>query len=136
MSQANKDIAKAFFKALGAGDGEAMSHVLHPDGVAVAMGSSVMSGTRGAQEVIDTVGMLKMVTKNGIDFKIISMTAEDDRVSAEVEGYSTLRNGVEYNNVYHFLFTIQDGKIIRAKEYFCTKMVEEKLVPMAQSLAA
>jgi ketosteroid isomerase-like protein len=53
-----------------------------------------------------------------------------------VEGYSTLQNGEPYNNVYHFLFTIQDGKIIRAKEYFCTKMVDEKLVPAAQSLAA
>jgi ketosteroid isomerase-like protein len=136
MSQANKDLAKAFFKALGSGDAEAMSHILHPEGIAVAMGTSIMSGTRGAQEIIDTLHMLKHATKNGIDFQIVSMTAEDDRVSAEVEGFSTLQNGVDYNNAYHFLFTVQDGQIIRIKEYFCTKMVDDKLLPLAQSLAA
>jgi hypothetical protein len=34
------------------------------------------------------------------------------------------------------VFTVQDGQIILIKEYFCTKMVEEKLLPLAQSLAA
>ena len=53
----------------------------------------------------------------GIDFELGEMTAEGDRVAAEVECHATLVNGRAYNNHYHMLFVVRDGLISRVKEY-------------------
>ncbi len=134
MSQANKELAAQFFVALGAGDADTMRYILAPDVVAVAKGISILSGRRGYDEIIGALSMLSAFTENGIDFKVISMTAEDDRVSVETEGTSTLKNGEPYNNFYHMLFTIRDGKVVGLNEYFCTKMADASLGPLLASL--
>jgi ketosteroid isomerase-like protein len=51
---------------------------------------------------------------------ILSMTAEDDRVAAEVRGSSLRKSGVRYDNIYHFLFRIRDGKIVEIREHHDT----------------
>ena len=53
-------------------------------------------------------------------FIIRSLTAEEDRVSAVVDGHSRRKSGAEYNNNYHFLFTIRDGVITAIREYHDT----------------
>ena len=46
------------------------------------------------------------------------MTAEENRVSAIVNGYSTTVEGKDYNNRYRFLLTLEGGKVVRHLEYF------------------
>lgn len=125
-----KDVVRAFFKALGAGDVEAMGKVLDPTVQAVATGTSFTSCTRNYDEVLSALGMLRSMAPDGIDFEILELTGEDDRVSAEVQGRSTLVNGAPYNNQYHMLFYIPDGRITRIKEYFCTKLTDESFGPI------
>lgn len=62
-----------------------------------------------------------------MDYKIHSMTAEEDRVAVEFEGIGKLKIGKDYNNLYHFLFTFRDGLIVSIKEYFDTLYVIETL---------
>ena len=38
-------------------------------------------------------------------------------MAAEVESYAPVTNGNVYNNHYHMLFEIRDGKIAVVKEY-------------------
>src|SRR5258708_4773017 len=40
-----------------------------------------------------------------------SYVAEGRHVAVEAESYTQTRSGRTYNNLYHFLFTIRDGKI-------------------------
>jgi ketosteroid isomerase-like protein len=136
MSQKNKDVAAAFFVALGSANTDALQHLMDPDIKAIAMGNSVMSGTRVYQDIMGVAGMFGLVLQNGIRFDIISMTAEDDRVSVEAEGHANLKDGTPYNNHYHFLLTMKDGKIIRIKEYFCTNLVDKVLGPAFAEMAA
>jgi uncharacterized protein len=126
----NKKLVTAFMQALGKGDAEAMKPLLTADMVAVCTGTCLLSGSRNAAEILGAVGMLKQATKNGIDFKLLNLTAEEDRVAVEAEGYSTLVNGTPYNNQYHFLFFIRDGKVCRLKEYMDTKLVQDSLGPL------
>ncbi|RYD97416.1 MAG: hypothetical protein EOP61_16690 [Sphingomonadales bacterium] len=128
--EANKAIVREFLDALGQGDRARVAAVLDRDCRAIATGTSVLSGERDYDGVLATVDMLGSATQNGIAFSIISMTAEQNRVSVETEGRSTLASGQPYNNQYHFLFHMRAGRIIELKEYFCTKLVEELLVPM------
>jgi ketosteroid isomerase-like protein len=49
--------------------------------------------------------------------------AEGDKVALEIESYGKLQNGRIYNNEYHVLMTIRDGKICDVKEYLDTQHV-------------
>ena len=130
MSQANKDTVRKFLNALGRGDSETVASVLADDCVAVCTGTSIVSRTRSRDEIVRTADYFARTMKHGVRFEILSMTAEDNRVSVESEGFSELRNGVAYNNQYHFLFFLRDGKICKLKEYMDTKLADEVMRPI------
>jgi ketosteroid isomerase-like protein len=65
---------------------------------------------------------------DGITVTIHSMTAEDDRVSVESETYGVITaTGKVYNNTYHYLFTIRDGKVASVHEYMDTEHIQDVL---------
>jgi ketosteroid isomerase-like protein len=136
MSQQNKDVAAAFFVALGSGNTDALQHLMDPDIQAISMGDSMMTGTRTYQDIMGVADMFGVLLQDGIRFDIVSMTAEDNRVAVEAEGHSNLKDGTPYDNNYHFLLTMKDGKIIRMKEYFCTNLVNKVLGPAFAQMAA
>ncbi|SEH19220.1 hypothetical protein SAMN05428974_3293 [Sphingopyxis sp. YR583] len=129
--ETNKALVREFLTALGQGDSARLSKMLHPDCRAIATGTCSLSGERDRDAILEMVDTLDHTTQNGIAFSIISMTAEEDRVSAEVEGQSILANGEPYNNQYHFLFRFRGDTLVELKEYFCTKLVEDVLLPSA-----
>lgn len=61
--------------------------------------------------------------KDGLRLRVKGAIAEDDKVAVEVESYGELRNGRVYNQEYHFLMTIRDGRISAVKEYLDTQHV-------------
>ena len=56
----------------------------------------------------------------GTDFRTVSMISEGNTVAAEAEFSAKTAMGTDYENYYHFLFIIEDGKIKRMKEYMDT----------------
>ncbi|CAB4856777.1 unannotated protein [freshwater metagenome] len=48
-------------------------------------------------------------------------TCQGNRVAVETESYCELNNGRIYNNSYHFVFVIEDGKVAAVKEYLDTE---------------
>lgn len=126
----NKQVVRSYLAALGRADADGVGATLADDAIVTAIGTSFMSGSRSKEEVVATVGLLGSITQDGIAFDILHLTAEDDRVSAEVKGTATLVNGTPYNQEYHFLFHLRDGKIVRLGEYFCTKRTEECFGPI------
>ncbi len=130
MSETNKRVARQFLEALGRGDGEAVDRLLTADCVAVCTGTSIVSRTRERDEIVRTAAYFKRTMKEGVRFEILATTAEEDRVAVECEGFSELNNGVAYNNQYHFLFYLRDGKICKLKEYMDTKLADEVMRPI------
>lgn len=57
---------------------------------------------------------------NGAEFVVTGMIAEGDKVAAEANMTAVTAMGTTYDNSYHFLFTIENGKIARMKEYMDT----------------
>lgn len=135
MLQENKDVVQAFFKAVGRGDAEAASDLLSLDVVVVSAveGTSLTAGTRNYRQALEAIEVLSRVVMDGIDFEIVALTAEDDRVSIWLNGRSILVNGTEYNNQYHNLLTVREGKIVHMREMYCTKLVDSVIVPLMQS---
>ncbi len=135
MVEENKTVVRNFVAALGKGDVEGMRACIAENIAAVCTGTCLLSGTRGYAEVLGAAGMLGQITKAGIDFKVLTLTAEDDRVAAELEGTSMLVNDKPYNNQYHFLFTLSGGKIVGMKEYMDTLLTENLLGPFVRGSA-
>ena len=66
--------------------------------------------------------------KDGLALTIRAVTAEDDRVSLAVDSYGVIaKTGKTYNNLYHWLFTLRDGKIVNIREYMDTGHVNDVL---------
>ena len=131
----NKAIAIRWLEAVGSGDLETFKTLVTDDVVHEVIGTSVLSGTRTLDELLELAGGLFQATKNGLRFDIQDVTAEDDRVAVHFEGSSELLTGGTYNNTYHLLFKLRDGKVCRVWEYTDTKYLDEVLGPLLAQAA-
>lgn len=68
-------------------------------------------------ELAAIAGAVSAKLKTGVSMTIDHVTAEGDRVSVEAHGESKLIDGQNYNNVYHFLFFLRDGRIVEIHEH-------------------
>ena len=85
-----------------------------------ASGIDVMRGV-----IVDP---MPIFVTGGISFTLRDMTAEGDRVAAEVESYAELVNGGVYNNRYHMLFRFRGEEIVEVREYGDTLHAKEVFV--------
>jgi ketosteroid isomerase-like protein len=77
-------------------------------------------GTKTKAEIGELLMSLVPTTKDGLAITPSGMVAEGDKVAVEAESLGVLGNGRTYNNFYHFLITVRDGKISSVKEYLDT----------------
>jgi uncharacterized protein len=131
--ESNKEVVRRWFSAAGRGDGKTYRQLMTDDVVVETMGTSVLSGTRSLDEVVAFVEQLRLYTRDGIEFKITALTAEDDRVAAEATGRSQMVDGTRYDNAYHILFRLRDGKICRVNEYLDTRLVDAVVGPLLRA---
>lgn len=129
MSEANKAVARKFLKALGADDVITLRTLMTADMVSTVPGNSKVAGARDLNVFLAVAAAFPKITRAGIDLRILNLTAEEDRVACEAEGFSVMKNGEEYNNHYHFLMFFRDGKICRMMEYCDTKLAEDVILP-------
>lgn len=61
--------------------------------------------------------------KDGLDMTVIGMVAEGDKVAVEIRSHADLTDGRVYENQYHMLFTVRQGKIVEVKEYADTLLI-------------
>src|SRR3546814_20342561 len=52
------------------------------------------------------------------------MIGEGDDVAVEAETDSEMLNGRRYNNRYHFVFRLRDGKFCEVREYSCSHLAQ------------
>src|SRR5262249_37440965 len=89
---------------------------------------------RTPQDIADGIESFKALLPEGLRFTIGDVTAEADRVVVEAEGNGVTREGSAYRNRYCFAFTCSDGTSKEVHEYFCTKLSDEVLWPLAQAM--
>ena len=123
----NKEIAIKFFEALSSGS-ETYLDFYNDDSIIWTAGNNAIGGTRTKKEIIDFAQGILAAFPTGITFNITGMTAENERVAVEVSGEAMHASGEAYNNKYHFLLTIKNGKIIELKEYMDTQLAAKILL--------
>ena len=128
VETANKDIARRFFDALSRADSGAIAVMYAEDAVLWTAGSLPFSGTSSKAQAIQGMDAIMSVFPEGLQFTIKEMTAEGERVAIEAESSGRHVTGKLYNNQYHFLMRVRDGKVVEFKEYMDTMHAHEVLV--------
>jgi ketosteroid isomerase-like protein len=81
-----------------------------------------ISGTKDKKGFGEMLGGISEGCEGGaIRLTPLAWTAEGDRVAVETESYADVKNGRTYNNLYHFVFVVRDGKIHSIKEFLDTE---------------
>lgn len=132
MSDLNRKVAIAFVEAMGRNDLETVASCMAPDGVLVAMGSGKFSGVHTPQMIAGSIEAMRKMLPAGLNFTIGSVTEQDDRVVIEASSNADLGEDEPFRNDYVFVATMEDGKIKRCREYYCTVHAEQKLWPLAE----
>jgi ketosteroid isomerase-like protein len=93
----------------------------------VISGNTLISGILDRTEILNRTNRVLEAFPAGIKFTVKTMTAEADRVAIEVEGAAVHVSGKRFDNKYHFLMQLRDGKIVRLTEYMDTELVTDVL---------
>jgi uncharacterized protein len=127
MTQANHLLVRGFFAALG--KGQFPDDLLTPDMTLWTVTSGISDKARFQGGVL----MLAAIFGGTLVYSIDTLTAEEDRVAAEVQSRGTLINGEPYHNTHVFTFRIREGRIAAVAEYMNQSIVREKIVPLLQA---
>ena len=81
-----------------------------------------ISGTKDKAGFGEMLGGISEGCEGGaIRLTPLAWTAEGERVAVETESYAEVKNGRTYNNLYHFVFEVREGKIQSVKEFLDTE---------------
>lgn len=122
----NKKTASEFFALFSAGDVAGALGLMTDDATWWIAGKPEQlpaAGTHSKEQMARLFQNMVGQLPNGIKMTVKSAIAEGDKVALEAESYGELRNGRVYNQEYHFLLTIRDGRISSVREYLDTQHV-------------
>ncbi|MBM4761833.1 nuclear transport factor 2 family protein [Bacillus sp. B15-48] len=123
IEEQNKQIVRDFMETFSTGNIDAFMEFMSDTATWWVAGTiDGISGEKGMKEFREMNSGIANTTKTGaISLTPLAVTAEGNRVAVETESYCELNNGRVYNNLYHFLFVIENGKIEKVKEYLDTE---------------
>ena len=116
----SKRIVLGFFENLNAGNAAAALDALGDSATWWIQGNFPLSGTKTKAQFVELLGQLGAQIDGALSLRVKGVTAEGDRVAVEAESFAKMKNGKTYQNTYHFLFIVRDGKIQSVKEYLDT----------------
>ena len=119
----NKELVIEFMEVFSQGDVDRILSYLADSATWWVAGSlEGISGAKSKDEFREMLsGIAANTTTGAIRLTPLASTAEGERVAVETESYAELKNGRVYNNLYHFVFEVRDGKIQSVKEYLDTE---------------
>jgi hypothetical protein len=123
----NKKIVAKFFEDMNTGNGAGVLGALADSATWWVAGSFPMSGTKTKAQFAELLGSLGKNVEGALRLTPTGVTAEGDRVAVEAESYGKMKNGKTYQNQYHFLMVVRDGKIQQVKEYLDTMHANDVL---------
>ena len=119
----NKELVLEFVEAMRVSDVEKLGSMVTDDFTWRIAGKTDYLQTAGEHDKAFFLGFFGSggdSFPNGVAFEGTGMVAEGDKVAAEARLTATTAMGTDYDNLYHFLFEIQDGRVSRMREYMDT----------------
>lgn len=120
-TEQNKQLVRDVMAAITRGDWKFVEDAFADDASVWVAGSMPISGTHTKDFVRGLGDNNPEAFPEGMSLTPKAMTAEGDRVATEAESLGKHISGETYNNHFHFLMVIRDGKIHEWKEYMDTE---------------
>ena len=120
-------IVRQFMNVFSAGDVDGVIDMMDPEGTWWVAGTMPISGTYSREEFGQLLRKVSETCVGPIALIPHEFTVQGDRVAVETESKAQTQDGKIYNNLYHFLFVLRDGKVLRVKEYLDTMHTNEIL---------
>ena len=120
--QDNKAIVETYFELMNDADPAKMLPYLTDDFLFESMlqKPAAFNFKWGKDQFSAASGGMSAQMKAPLKIWIVSIMGEDDKVAVEAKSYGEMNNGKLYDNAYHFLFKLRDGKIYNVREYSCS----------------
>lgn len=122
-TEANKQLAIDLFARFTARDIPGVLDRLADDATWWIAGKPEQMRTAGPHDKAGIARLFQAMDsrlKDGLKMTVKNAIAEGDQVALELESIGELTNGRRYNNQYHMLMTMRDGKVAAVKEYLDT----------------
>lgn len=126
-AEENKKIVLGLLENMNAGNGAAIMGAMADSMTWWVAGSFPLSGTKTKAQFAELMGQLGSKIDGPLRITPSACTAEGERVAVEADSYAKMKNGKVYQNKYHFLFVVRDGKIQQVKEYLDTMHANDVL---------
>jgi ketosteroid isomerase-like protein len=129
--ETNKQVVLSFLDNLSAGKADAALALMADSAtwwIAGKPDKFPLAGTKTKTQFAELVKEVGASLPKGLRITPKGLTAEGDRVAVEAESYGETASGKIYNNLYHFLFEVRDGKIQAVREYLDTLHTKDVFV--------
>lgn len=130
----NKELVKEFIVAMQNSNVEKLKAMITNDFSWWIIGKPEYLVTAGEHDKDYFLGFFKgaELFPEGPEFNVVSIMSEDNKVAAEATFKAKTAMGTIYENTYHFLFIIENGKVKRMKEYMDTFSAKRLLESIPQ----
>lgn len=120
--ETNKRLVEEFFSAIANRDLATAFAMIHDDVAWWSAGGENLasSGTLNKAAFMQSIEGMGAIFAGPMELTPVSMVAEGDRVAVELVGHAPLKDGRNYDNLYHLQITFKDGQIIAVREYHDT----------------
>ena len=119
----NRAAAKKLVEGLGTNGSPDAFDLIHENAVWTVMTDPAtfpVSGDMSKTEFVEHMKRFHASLPSGIHIAVTSVIADEAHASVEATSNALLANGKSLNQVYHFAFDLEDGKIVAAREYIDT----------------
>lgn len=120
VEEANQHLVAEFLRLFSSGAVAETMALMSEDATWWVAGTTPISGTYDKKAFTQLLSGVLDACKGPIRIEPKVYTAQGDRVAVEAESFAETRNERTYNNFYHFLFRVRDGRIVSVREYLDT----------------
>lgn len=132
LAMQSRAVVESFYRAVAAGDFEAVTAAFAEDVEVEVMGQSPISGRHRGRDAFVANAMGPVMDKLDAASVRLATTweifaAEEDRVVARMTGMAATKSGKRYDNSYCHLFRIREGQIAEMYEYLDTALLMDAI---------
>jgi ketosteroid isomerase-like protein len=128
LEEDNKALARRMIEALSNVDVGFIEENYADDFRIWVTGSLPFSGSRDKAGAVAGMPAVLDLFPDGLRFEIVALTAEGERVAIEARSEGVTARGHRYQQEYHFLMRVRDGRIVEWREYMDTEHARKVLV--------